>query len=233
MSLRVRLLLALAYVLLLALVALEVPLGLSLRRRVDDEVRSQARAQADVLAATASDLLAPARRGELQALLDAIGRHGARARDRRRRPGAPARRQRRDRPARALLPPAPRDRAPRCAGAATRARATAARSAQDLLATAVPIRSATRPPAVGAVRITQSVSAVHRAVRRTIVGLARIGLLVLAIGLVAGLVIAARSPARCAASTRRRAASRRATSTRAPRSRAAPSSARSRGRSTR
>ena len=62
MSLRVRLLLALAYVLLLAIVALEVPLASSIRRRVDDEVRSQARAQADVLAATAADLLAPARR---------------------------------------------------------------------------------------------------------------------------------------------------------------------------
>ena len=43
MSLRARLLLALAYVLLLAIVALEVPLALSLRDRVDAEVRSQAR----------------------------------------------------------------------------------------------------------------------------------------------------------------------------------------------
>ena len=63
MSLRVRLLLALAYVLLLAIVALEVPLASSIRQRVDDEVRSQARAQADVLAATAADLLAPVQRG--------------------------------------------------------------------------------------------------------------------------------------------------------------------------
>ena len=68
MSLRLRLLLALAYVLLLAIVALEVPLASSLRRRVDDEVRSQARAQAEVLAATAADLLSPPRRPELQAL---------------------------------------------------------------------------------------------------------------------------------------------------------------------
>ena len=36
-------LLALAYVLVLAIVALEVPLALSLRERVDAEVRSQAR----------------------------------------------------------------------------------------------------------------------------------------------------------------------------------------------
>ena len=52
MTLRGRLLLALAYILLLAIVALEVPLAISLRDRVDAEVRSQARSQADVVAAT-------------------------------------------------------------------------------------------------------------------------------------------------------------------------------------
>ena len=61
-SLRTRLLLALAYVLLLAIVALEVPLALNLRDRVDAEVRSQALSQAEVAAATASGQLAPARR---------------------------------------------------------------------------------------------------------------------------------------------------------------------------
>ena len=52
MTLRGRLLLALAYILLLAIVALEVPLAISLRDRVDAEVRSQARSQADLVAAT-------------------------------------------------------------------------------------------------------------------------------------------------------------------------------------
>ena len=52
MTLRGRLLLALAYILLLAIVALEVPLAISLRDRVDAEVRSQARSQADVVAAS-------------------------------------------------------------------------------------------------------------------------------------------------------------------------------------
>jgi hypothetical protein len=52
MTLRGRLLVALAYILLLAIVALEVPLAISLRDRVDAEVRFQARSQADVLAAT-------------------------------------------------------------------------------------------------------------------------------------------------------------------------------------
>src|SRR6478672_1099673 len=54
-SLRTRLLLALAYVTLLAIVALGAPLALNLRDRVDAEVRSQARSQADVVAATAAD----------------------------------------------------------------------------------------------------------------------------------------------------------------------------------
>ena len=60
LSLRVRLLLALAYVLVLAIVALEVPLALQLGRRVDAEVRSQATSQADVVAATAAEPLRPA-----------------------------------------------------------------------------------------------------------------------------------------------------------------------------
>ena len=52
MSLRLRILLAFAYGFLLILVALEVPLALNLRDRVDSEVRAQARNQADVVAAT-------------------------------------------------------------------------------------------------------------------------------------------------------------------------------------
>src|SRR3954470_1561144 len=57
MHLRTRLLLALAYVVLLAIVALEIPLALDLRNRVDNEVRSQADGQADLVAASAVDLL--------------------------------------------------------------------------------------------------------------------------------------------------------------------------------
>jgi two-component system, OmpR family, sensor kinase len=189
MSLRVRLLLALAYVLLLAIVALEVPLASSIRRRVDDEVRSQARAQADVLAATAADLLTPARRGELQAL---VTRSGATVRGRVIVVGGQGRLLADS--AGTGLVGASYGRRPEIAAALagridqrTRHSSTLR---QELLATAVPIRSATRPPAVGAVRVTQSVAAVHRAVRRTIVGLVLIGAVVLAVGLIAGLVIA-------------------------------------------
>ncbi|MGB7587139.1 MAG: hypothetical protein WBM00_00360, partial [Solirubrobacterales bacterium] len=55
--------------LLLALIALGVPLALSLRDRVDSEVRGQARSQADVVAASASELLEPGRRGGLKRLV--------------------------------------------------------------------------------------------------------------------------------------------------------------------
>jgi signal transduction histidine kinase len=58
----------------------------------------------------------------------------------------------------------------------------------DLLATGVPIIHSGRPN--GAVRVTQSVAAVHRAVRRTLGGLALIAGVVLALGLLAGVVIA-------------------------------------------
>src|SRR5581483_291205 len=68
LRLRTRLEIAFAYVLLLAIVALGVPLALTLRTRVNDEVRSQAQGQADLIAATAADLLTPARRGELASL---------------------------------------------------------------------------------------------------------------------------------------------------------------------
>ena len=61
--------LAFAYVLLLAIIAFAVPLAFSLRDRQDEEVRLQSRGQADVVAATAADLLAPRQRADLRALV--------------------------------------------------------------------------------------------------------------------------------------------------------------------
>src|SRR5664279_5357017 len=72
-SLRTRLLLALAYVLVLAVVSLGVPLALSLRDRVNAEVHSQALSQADVVAASSADLINPARTAELNALVRSGG----------------------------------------------------------------------------------------------------------------------------------------------------------------
>lgn len=188
MSLRTGLLLAMAYVLLLAILALGVPLALNVRDRVDSEVRSQARSQADVVAATASDLLGDDRAGLAQ--LAGVSASSVRGRvvivDGRGRVLADS------------------------AGAATRGRdygdrpeiATAldGRSAQEtrhsdtldaeLLATAVPIVDGGRP--AGAVRVTQSVDAVGRAVRRSVTGLVLLGAVVLALGLAVGWVIARR-----------------------------------------
>ena len=69
MTTRRTLLLAVAYVLLLAVVAFGVPLAISLRDRVDAEVRGQARSQADLLAASAPELLGAANRRTLDRLV--------------------------------------------------------------------------------------------------------------------------------------------------------------------
>ena len=58
MSLRLWQLAAFAYVLMLMLVALEVPLALNLSRRVDAEVKAQAANQAQLVAASAAGRLA-------------------------------------------------------------------------------------------------------------------------------------------------------------------------------
>ena len=59
---------AFTYVLLLAIIALGVPLAINLSARVHSEVRTQAQAQADLVAATASDLLGQSQRLALDTL---------------------------------------------------------------------------------------------------------------------------------------------------------------------
>ncbi|MGZ4171535.1 MAG: hypothetical protein ACXVRN_09225, partial [Solirubrobacteraceae bacterium] len=54
--------------LLLAIVAFGVPLAINLSARVNAEVRTQARAQADLVAATAADLMGAGNRPELATL---------------------------------------------------------------------------------------------------------------------------------------------------------------------
>ena len=57
MSLRARLVVAFAYVLVLVIVALEVPLALNLPKRVDAEIKGDARDQAELIATGASGRL--------------------------------------------------------------------------------------------------------------------------------------------------------------------------------
>jgi two-component system, OmpR family, sensor kinase len=176
-SLRLRILLAFAYGFLLILVALEVPLALNLSRRVDAEVRNDAAGQAHIVAAQASGSMnRPVR---LRALTErAASTLGAR-----------------------VIVVGPNgglraDSAGRAAGSyASRPEikvALSGRTAQGerqsetlgtkLLYTAVPVTSGGRT--VGAVRVTQSVSAVTDRVRRSVLALVAIGAAALLLGLV-------------------------------------------------
>lgn len=150
-------------------------------------MRSQARSQADVVAATASDLLRD--RDALRRLASKAG-ESARGRvvivDRR---------------GRVLVDST--GEAPRGASYAGRpevASAIRGRPVQDsrhsetlgedILATGVPILGSGRP--AGAVRITQSAEAISRAERRSLLGLAALAAVVLVIGLGAGALLARR-----------------------------------------
>lgn len=178
--------LALAYVLVLAVVALGVPLASTLADRVDTEVRSEARGQADVVAASASDLVRPPQTDELQTLATTAARAvrgrvvvvDARGQLLADSAGADVGRSYRTRP----------EIASALQGRTEQLERVSDTLGEDLLATAVPVVQQGRP--VGAVRITQSTDAVDRAVRRQWLGLALVGLLVVLLGLAVGWVLA-------------------------------------------
>ena len=187
-SLRARLLAALAYVLLLAIVALGVPLAINLSARVNAEVRTQAQAQADLVAATAADLLNRSHRRELGTLARTaatsvrgriliVNATGGVLVDSAGPAQVGASYESRPEIETAL------------SGRQVQVQRASKTLGQEILATAVPIIRNGRP--VGAVRVTQSVAAVHRAVRNAELGLVLIALIVLALGLSAGAVIAA------------------------------------------
>jgi signal transduction histidine kinase len=175
------------YVLLLAIVAFGVPLALNLGGRVNAEVRTQAQGQADLVAATAADLLAPARRPALRALADTAS-SSLRGRVLIVGPGGSVLA---DSAGPGQLGASYGSR-PEIYSALHGRQVQVQRSSrtlgQQILATAVPIIRNGRP--VGAARVTQSVSAIHSAVRRAEFMLAVIALIVLALGLAAGRVIA-------------------------------------------
>jgi len=182
--------LALAYVLVLAIVALLVPLGLSLHDRVNAEVRSQARSQAEVVAARAAPLIAPPQPAELA---DLARRAGLNVRGRVLITGATgivlA-----DSASAATVGSSYADRPEVAAalnGEVTQDTRSSLTLGEDILATAVPVLTGSRSPA-GAVRVTQSIASVNRAIRRTWLALGAIGLLVLGLGLIAGAIIARR-----------------------------------------
>ncbi|HYV16584.1 MAG TPA: HAMP domain-containing sensor histidine kinase [Conexibacter sp.] len=172
--------------LLLAVVALLVPLVFNLNRRVHAEVYSQARGQADVAAATVAALVAPPHRRTLARLvasaaqtargrvivLDARGRLIADS------AGATLGTSYASRPEVAVA----------LRGRSFQNQRDSETLGRTILATAVPVVRGTT--VIGAVRITQSVAAVRRAVRRSALGLLLVGAIVLALGLLAGIAIA-------------------------------------------
>jgi two-component system, OmpR family, sensor kinase len=184
MSLRLWQLAAFAYVLVLMLVALEVPLALNLSKRVDAEIEAEAANQAQLVAASAAGRLD--RRADLARVAEtAAGSVGGRvivvdAQGR-------------------LL--ADSSGSPLAASYASRPEITdalrgelsqgtrfSASLDQDLLFTAAPILEAGRR--TGAVRITQSVDAVQSEVRRDVLALVALGLGALALGLLVAWLLA-------------------------------------------
>ena len=201
MTLRTQLLLAFAYVLLLIIVALEVPLALNLARRIDAEVKNDAATQAFVVAANASGRIDRPQRlaeivrlsgNDLGARVIVVNKSGRLLAD------STVRNARR-------LSYASR---PEIHTALGGGRAQGSRHSdtlgQDLLYTAVPVTS--NGNVVGAVRVTQSLGAVHAKVRRGVLALVAIGGFALVVGLAFAWFLASSlsKPLRSLAATARR-----------------------------
>ena len=181
MTLRARLLLALAYVLVLAIGSMLVPLVRSVSSRIDAEVKTQALGQAEVVAATAAgtedlDALVATSAREVRGRVLIVDRRGEIVADSE--PGGVGA----DYSTREEIAAALRN-------VPTQVTRDSETLGAPILATAVPIVRAGRTD--GAVRVTQRVEAVGRAVRSATVGLVLVGLIVLALGLGAGAVLAA------------------------------------------
>jgi signal transduction histidine kinase len=177
-TLRKQLLGAFAYVLLLIIVALEVPLALNLARRINAEVKNEAATQAFLVAANASGRMGQPRR--LAQVVRAAGNDlGARVIV-----VGPRGRLLADSTVRTVLPLSYASR-PEIKIAMANGRAQGERHSdtlgQDLLYTAVPVTD--KGEVVGVVRVTQSLDAVHSKIRRGVLALVAIGGFALVIGL--------------------------------------------------
>jgi signal transduction histidine kinase len=185
MTYRRRLLAAFAYVLVLVIVALAVPLALSTEHRLNREVRAQAADGAQLVAASASgrlnrenelDLLARKVGRDLGARVIIVGPTGSLLADSAR-PG--------------IRGVAYGDR-PEVAAALTGQTVQGRRRSQtlqeELLYTAVPVIAAGKT--VGAVRVTQSVAAIDREIRRDQYALIGVGVLALIFGLLVAWFVA-------------------------------------------
>ena len=179
MSLRNQLLGAFAYVLLLIIVALEVPLALNLAKRIDAEVKNEAASQVFIVAANASGQMD--RPAELRRLVRSSGRTlGARVIvvDSKGRLQADST---------VAAPPAtsylsrPEIAAVLDHGTRVQGERHSDTLGEDLLYTAVPITN--NGEVVGVARVTQSLAAVHARIRRGVLALVAIGAFALILGL--------------------------------------------------
>jgi two-component system, OmpR family, sensor kinase len=197
MSLRLLVLAAFAYVLLLVILALEVPLALNVSRRIESEVKAQTATEAQLVAASASG-----RSGEaLDRIVDTAARQlGGRVivvDDR----GLLVS----DSAGDGLIGTTYGNR-PEIREALTTDRTAQGRRQSDTLDQEVLYTAAPIVGDLGAVRITQSVDAIDERVRRDILGLAAVGVAALAFGLVFAWVLAGSlsRPLRALAATARR-----------------------------
>ena len=203
MSLRARLVLAFTYVLVLVIVALEVPLALNLTKRVDAEIKSEAHSQTELLAAGASSRMSDQR--QLRRLVESSGRTlGGRVIVV-------------DAQGRVLADSF--GRTTEGADYSTRPEIRTALSGRDvqgerhsdaldtdILFTAEPVAQNGRT--VGAVRVTESVDAVQEEQRSDVVALIGVGLVALLLGLFVAWLLAGSlaKPLRALAGTARRVA---------------------------
>ncbi len=200
MSLRTRLLAAFAYVLILVIVALKIPLILNVSRRVDAEVKAEAAAGAQLVAASAAGELEDGDNRVLTRIAEqaaeesggrvlVVDRQGRVVADSAGQTGNYGDRQE----IRAALE-----------GGVSQGRRFSETLGESLLFTAVPV--VVEGDVGGAVRVTQSVDAIDRRVRRDVLGLIGIGLIALVLGLAFAWFLAgtlARPLQRLAATARR------------------------------
>jgi signal transduction histidine kinase len=185
MSIRLRLLAAFAFVLVLVVVALEVPLLLTVEERIESDVEAHAAGQAQLIAASSSDALENPRSlsrivesasRDLGGRVIVVGRQGRLLAD----------------SAGTGLRNEPYGSRPEISaalnGQTSQGERHSATLDEDLLYTAVPVLAGGQP--VGAVRVTQSLEAMHDRIRRDVLGLAAIGGLTILLGLAFAAVLA-------------------------------------------
>ena len=203
MSLRARLLLAFTYVLVLVIVALEVPLALNLTKRVDAEIKSEAHSQTELLAAGASSRMNDER--QLSRLVESAGQTlGGRVIvvDARGRVLADSAGQSTEGDDYGSRPEIRRA----LSGHDIQGERHSDVLNEDILFTAEPIAQNGRT--VGAVRVTESVDAVNDEQRSDVIALIGVGILALLFGLVVAWLFAGSlaKPLRGLAATARRVA---------------------------